>query len=100
MKTITLGTTTYTCPFSDLLRPLTDRERADLRADIELRGVVVPVVVDEQLAVLDGHNRLEIAAELGLAEVPIDIHPGLTDEEKRDLAMSLNLKRRHLTAEE
>ena len=37
-----------------------------LKADIALRGVLVPVEYDEAGNVLDGHHRKRIAAELGI----------------------------------
>jgi N6-adenosine-specific RNA methylase IME4/ParB-like chromosome segregation protein Spo0J len=98
--TVSVGGRTFILVFKDLFRPLTAAERAGLRQDIEARGVVVPVVVDEGLGVIDGANRLEIAAELGFTDVPCDIRPGLTPEEKQSLALSLNENRRQLTADD
>jgi N6-adenosine-specific RNA methylase IME4/ParB-like chromosome segregation protein Spo0J len=87
--------------FPDLLRPLSATERDSLRADIQARGeILVPVVVDEDLGVIDGGNRLAIAAELGLQAVPFDIRPDLAHEEKRALALALNECRRQLSAED
>jgi ParB-like chromosome segregation protein Spo0J len=100
MKTIAINGTTFSCPFADLLPPLKPDERAALLQDIRQRGVAVAVVVDELNAVLDGHNRLEIASELGLPGVPVKVVTGLGDDEKRALALDLNLHRRHLSREE
>jgi ParB-like chromosome segregation protein Spo0J len=96
---IIIGQQSFTVLFPDLLRPLTDAERAGLKADIQARGaVIVPVIVDDELGVIDGANRLCIANELKLEEVPIEMRPGLSDQEKHELAVSLNEHRRHLTA--
>src|SRR5262245_51092251 len=102
MKTISFNDMTYTCPHADLLRSLTVEERADLLDDVRRRGIVVPVVVDEDNAVIDGQNRLEIAAELrlGAEKVPTKVMTGLTSEQKRQLALDLNLHRRHLSRKE
>jgi hypothetical protein len=90
----------YTCPYADLLPPHTPEGRSSLEADIRDRcGVVVPVVVDGQNNVLDGHLRLEIAAALDLP-CPIMLVPCLTEKDKRDLALDLNLHRRHLSREQ
>jgi N6-adenosine-specific RNA methylase IME4/ParB-like chromosome segregation protein Spo0J len=95
---VKVGGQTFTILFPDLLRQLTDGERSGLRADIEARGeVVVPVVVDERLGVIDGGNRLTIAGELGFNDVPIELRPGLSLDEKRALALALNEHRRHLS---
>jgi transposase-like protein len=60
----------------------------------------LPVVVDEENGIIDGINRLEIAAEVGLDRVTVMPAVGLTPEEKRELAIALNRHRRHLTAED
>jgi site-specific DNA-methyltransferase (adenine-specific) len=99
-KMIAVNGSTYGCPFVDLLPSLHPEEREALVADIRRRGVVVPVVVDEDNNVIDGHNRLQIAAELQLADVPVEVKAGLSPDQRRDLALNLNLQRRHLTREQ
>lgn len=79
-----------------LLPELSGEDYARLRADIAERGVLVPVEVDEHGAILDGHHRQRIAAELGI-ECPTVTRIGLAEHEKRLHAVSLNLARRHLT---
>lgn len=81
------------------LRDLSETEAQELRDDIKGRGVIVPVIVDEARAVIDGQHRLAYAAELGV-EARFEIRPGLTEEQKEALAWDLNAKRRHLTREE
>lgn len=96
VKTITADGVTYTCPFFDAMPPLAPDERADLAADIQANGITVPVVVTDDNEVIDGHNRLEIAAELGITDVPVTVLTGLFPEQKRERAEDLNLHRRHL----
>ena len=48
--------------------PLGPEEYDRLRESIEQYGVLVPVVTDEHGFILDGHNRVEIARELGLLD--------------------------------
>lgn len=92
---------TFTLLFHDLLRPLSESEISGLREDIRRRGeILVPIVTDENYGVIDGGHRITIAGELGLTDVPIEIRPGLTLEEKRSLALALNEHRRHLSQEE
>lgn len=97
---ITFGKTIYKTPYLDLLPALSDSERETLKNDIADRGVIIPVVIDEQSNVIDGNNRLSIAAELGLTDVAFDIRIGLSEAEKRQLALDLNLHRRHLDREQ
>lgn len=79
-----------------ILPPLAADEYAALKADVARHGVLVPVELDEAGCVLDGHHRLRAAHELGLAEVPTLVRSGLSEEEKREHALRLNLLRRHL----
>lgn len=79
---------------------LTAEEYSELKADIAQRGVMVPVEMDEQGNVLDGHHRLRACEELGISEYPKVIRAGLTEEGKRAHARKLNMARRHLTQEQ
>ena len=79
---------------------LTGEEYAELKEDIQKRGVMVPIEFDEQGNVLDGHHRLKVCDELGIKEYPRVIRAGLTEEEKRLHARKLNMARRHLTREQ
>ena len=83
-----------------LLPDLTDEEFAALKADIAARGVMVPVELDETGAVLDGHHRVRACAELGITEYPRIIRPGMSEDEKREHVLALNLDRRHLSREQ
>lgn len=84
---------------------LTPIEYEALKADIAERGVLVPVEVDETGAILDGHHRVRAWQELrsegvNLAEYPKMVRRGLTEEQKRNHARSLNVLRRHLSREQ
>jgi len=83
-----------------LLPDLTDEEFAALKADIAARGVMVPVELDETGAVLDGHHRVRACAELGITEYPRIIRPGMSEDEKREHVLALNLDRRHLNQQQ
>lgn len=78
-----------------VMPPLSAEQYAALREDIAAHGIRVPVDVDEDGAVLDGHHRAAIAAELGI-DPPRRVVPGLTDEQKRAHAFAVNLHRRQL----
>lgn len=82
-----------------LLPALSAEEHAALRADIEAYGIRVPVDVDENGQVLDGHHRKQIAASLGI-HCPTRVVAGLTEEEKRHHALAVNAHRRMLTREQ
>lgn len=79
--------------------PLSREEYEALETSIREHGIQVPVVVDENRVVIDGHHRQKIAQELGI-ECPKRVVFDKTDAEKRTLALSLNLDRRHLNREQ
>lgn len=79
-------------PYADLLPPLSSEEFAALRADIRTHGVRDPVCLDEQGAVLDGHNRLRIDPD-----APRRVIRGLSEAEKRAFTCRANFGRRNLS---
>jgi ParB-like chromosome segregation protein Spo0J len=99
-ETINIGEKTYSLLFPDLVRPLTNREYQDLKDSIAKHHIRNPVLIDEDNGIIDGANRTRIAAELGLPVIPTRIAECANEEEKRELALSLNLDRRHLSPEE
>ncbi len=82
-----------------LLPPLTADEYESLKQNIKDRGVLQPVVVDEHGDIVDGHHRAQVCDELGI-EYPRIVVEGLTEIEKVEQALVLNLGRRHLTQEQ
>ena len=70
-----------------------------LRASIERFGVLVPVSVDQDGNILDGHHRKRIAEQL---KVPYDrlIRHCADDDERREIAHTLNADRRQMTDEQ
>lgn len=79
-----------------LFDALRDEEYEALKRDIQVRGVLVAVELDEDGNVLDGHHRVSIAMELGI-DYPTVVRAGLTEDAKREHVLKLNLLRRHLT---
>jgi hypothetical protein len=86
-------------PTFQVMPALAADEYGALRDDIAERGVVVPVVVDQHGRTLDGHHRQQIAAELGI-DYPTEVHHVTDDDDARDVALTLNLARRHLSREQ
>ncbi len=85
-----------------LMPPLGQDEYQALKEDIQQRGVLVPIVVDADGTVIDGHHRKRAYNEIKklgfeLPDLPVERRTDLANEQdKRDLAVSLNLQRRHL----
>ncbi len=84
-------------PPYQLFPRLNDAEYEALKTDIANRGVQVPVELDENGAILDGHHRVEIAEDLGI-EYPTIVRSGFSEKEKREHVRYLNILRRQLDA--
>lgn len=83
-----------------VMPPLSADEYEELKADIQARGVLVPVEYDESGEILDGHHRVRICEELGITEWPRVVRLGLSEAGKLTHARQLNLARRHLDREQ
>ncbi len=79
-----------------LLPNLAPDDLRRLTESIQDKGVEMPVVVDENGDILDGHHRQMIADSLGL-ECPRVVKRGLNENQKRIYAAEMNLARRQLT---
>lgn len=77
--------------------PLAADDMEALRTSVLANGIMVPVIIDQDGMVLDGHNRVTIAVDndLPIPTVVVDLE---TDAEKRTLAWELNRARRQMTA--
>lgn len=79
--------------------PLSPEEYSELEASVKEHGIQVPILIDEDGVVIDGHHRQKIAQELGI-RCPKRQVIDKTESEKRTLALSLNVHRRHLSREQ
>jgi hypothetical protein len=69
-----------------------------LREDVRRRGIQVPILVDSSTGeVIDGKLRKRIAGELGIRDIPTIYVSRLSQGERADLRLAVNLYRRHLT---
>lgn len=72
-----------------------------LREDIRERGIIVPLIAKENGTLLAGHNRLQLAKELGYDTVPVQyVLEELTQEEEKGFLIKDNLLRRQLSNEQ
>jgi hypothetical protein len=76
---------------------LSPEEREALKEDIKQRGIQVPIELDSNGAILDGHHRWEIAQELSLTDeqIPTVTRAELiTEADKIAHVLKVNLLRR------
>jgi len=89
---------------SQLFSKLTGWNYEELKNDIEENGIKVPIIIgvvegEDGETLVDGHQRLQIWAELGRdsAEIPREIKGYPSREAMVRDAVVLNILRRHLT---
>lgn len=77
-------------PYENNARTHSADQIGQLAAAIRTFGWTNPILVDEASNIIAGHGRLAAATELGLAEVPVIRLEGLTDLQRRALALADN----------
>ena len=80
-----------------LLPSLSDVDFNGLVRSIADNGVLVPIEVDEDGNILDGHHRVAACEKLELADWPKIVRIGLSEDEKRAHVRQINMARRHLS---
>ncbi len=85
----------YAERYRNLMGPASAEYIDALKADIAKRGLLVPIEIDEENVILDGHLRLEIAHELGIdVPKPKVRRDFLTEEQKIEHVLKRNLLQR------
>ena len=79
---------------------MTPEEYEALRDDIAHNGVEEPILVTSEGIIIDGHERFKAATELGLRKYPIRILGNMSQQERKEKAIALNLLRRQLSESE
>ena len=88
-------------PNNKIFNPLSGQDYERLKEDIRERGIIDPLICDKSFTLLTGHNRLRIALELGLKEIPVrKIKSELSPKEEKKFLVLDNLLRRQLTYDE
>lgn len=81
--------------YSRLLPKMSEEEFAELKASIKAEGQHYPIIVNEDLEVLDGHHRYRACTELGIEP---DFEVRRFDDKllEKKFVIEANLRRRHL----
>jgi ParB-like chromosome segregation protein Spo0J len=82
--------------YEKLLPKMSDAEFAELKASIRAEGQHYPIVVNEDLVVLDGHHRFKACIELGI-EPDFEVRKFEDKLIEKKFVIEANLRRRHLT---
>jgi ParB-like chromosome segregation protein Spo0J len=85
---------------SPVFPPLPDEEYEALKSDIAEHGPKDPILITSSFIIIDGHHIFRAVTELGIRKYPIRMIGNLSENERRALAISRNLLRRHLSRSE
>jgi len=81
--------------YDKLLPRMSEEEFAQLKASIEAEGQHYPIMVNEDLEVLDGHHRFRACIELGI-EPDFEVRKFDDKLLEKKFVIEANLRRRHL----
>lgn len=81
----------------EMFEDLQGEDYKALKNDIAKNGIRLPLEILEDYTIIDGHQRLRVAKELGITEVPCLIKK-LTDWQAKIWVITANLTRRQLSA--
>lgn len=71
-------------------RKIKQQNRETLKVSIEKFGLVEPLIVDEDSIIIGGHQRFDVAKEMGIEEFDCVKITGLSEAEKIKLNVTLN----------
>jgi tRNA G10 N-methylase Trm11 len=83
--------------YSKLVNPLSNTEYEALKSSIKNKGLHLPIIINQDNVILDGHNRLKICQELGI-EPKFKVKEFQDPLQEKEFVIEVNLKRRHLNS--
>ena len=81
--------------YEKLLPKMSEEEFAELKASIQAEGQHYPIIVNEDLEILDGHHRYRACTELGV-EPDFEVRKFEDKLLEKKFVIEVNLRRRHL----
>jgi N6-adenosine-specific RNA methylase IME4/predicted XRE-type DNA-binding protein len=85
--------------YEAIMPRLSKEEYEILKASIKTDGQFVPIIVNENGIILDGHHRFKACLELGL-QPQLEVKKFTDRESERDFVIRVNWARRHLSREQ
>jgi DNA modification methylase len=83
--------------YSSLVYSLSKSEYELLKNSISNKGLHLPIIINQDNVILDGHNRLKICQELGI-EPKFEVKEFQDPLQEKEFVIEINLKRRHLNS--
>ena len=84
----------------DLFRDMEGEDFEQLKSSIQEIGLIEPLIVDQELRVICGHQRLRAARAIGLQSVPVVVRWIAEEETRAIVAIEENIRRRQLQPSE
>jgi DNA modification methylase len=81
-----------------LFSSYSEEQAEDLKTFVRKHGQPLPIVVSEDMRVVDGYNRYRLYMRSGIKAVSVQVYAYENDTEMEVHAIALNAKRRHLDA--
>ncbi|MFL6423248.1 MAG: ParB N-terminal domain-containing protein, partial [Nitrososphaeraceae archaeon] len=95
MTEVTATKITINQEYSDLVPPLSAEEYESLKQSIKQNGLWVPITVNSQSVILDGHHRFKACQEIAIE--PKRVTKDFPDKlHEQIFVIDSNLQRRHL----
>ncbi len=86
--------------YRDLFRDMEGEDFEQLKCSIQELGLIQPIIIDQEMRVISGHQRLRAARSLGLESVPAIVHLLGEDETRLIMVIEENIRRRQLQPSE
>ena len=83
--------------YSSLVYPLSKSEYESLKRSIKEKGLHLPIIVNQENVILDGHHRYKICKELNI-EPRFEVKRFDDPLDEKEFVIEINLKRRHLNS--
>jgi ParB-like chromosome segregation protein Spo0J len=95
-KTVKLSNIQFKEEYRSLVYNLDIGTYESIKQSIRENGIRDPIELNQNYEILDGHNRTQIAIELGLEEIPVHINSFDSEIQEKKFVIEMNLERRQL----
>lgn len=86
--------------YAHIVRRLTDEEFLGLKNNIAVEGIHLPIVINPEYVILDGHHRVKAARELKIDKVSVLFKSFVSELHEENFVIDTDLQRRQLNTYE